>query len=110
LLNPRPQLQTKEKNMAIEYPDLTPDFCLHAAISAAPHPNWYKPDDDPSVKVLFDLGVATATDSAIYAQAVKANIFPWRIDSAAVAAAPNTLLETAADSIQAGAFKEQAND
>jgi hypothetical protein len=91
--------------MAIKYPPLTAEFCLHVAINASPHPNWYKPGDDPTVKMLFDLGVATPTDSAMYAQAVKSNIFPWHIDSSAIACTPGTTVQGAADSVQVGAFK-----
>ena len=89
----------------MNYPPLTAEYCLHIAINASPYPSRFKDDDDPSVKTLFDLGVSTPTDGAMYAQAVKSRIFPWHIDSSAVASAPGTTMQAAADSIQIGAFK-----
>lgn len=89
----------------MKYPPLTPAFCLHTAINASPFPSRYQQGDDPTVKTLFDLGVAASTDSAFYAQAVKSRIFPWHIDSSAVASTPGTTLQAAADSIQTGAFR-----
>ena len=91
--------------MTTDYPPLTADTCLRVAIHASPHPNWYKADDDPTVKTLFDLGVATSTDGVMYAQAVKDGIAPWRIDSSAVACTPDTTVQSAADSIQTSAYK-----
>jgi hypothetical protein len=89
-----------------QYPPLTAEFCLHVAVDASPFSSRFKQGDDPTVKTLFDLGVATATDSAMYAQGVKTRIFPWHIDSSAVASSPGTTVQSAADSIQVGAFKE----
>jgi hypothetical protein len=90
----------------MDFPPLTAEFCLHVAINASPFPSRFKPGDDPTVKTLFDLGVATATDSAFYAQAVKNRIAPWHIDTSAIASSPGTTVQAAADSIQIGAFKE----
>jgi hypothetical protein len=85
-------------------PDLTPDFCLHTVVNATPFPSRFKATDDPSVVVLFDLGIIDDLTSAIYVQGVKSRIAPWHIDSTNVLSARDTTVQDAADSIQTSAF------
>lgn len=88
----------------ITRPDLTPVFCLHVVVNATPFPGRFKPDSDPTVMKLFDLGIVDPFSSAIFTQGVKSRIFPLHLNDSDLPSSPDTTLQTAANAVQAHAF------
>ena len=86
-------------------PALTPTFCLDAVVNSTLFPSRFKEGtDDPSTVTLFDLGVTGPTAVAVFVQAVKKRILPWKLDDVNFQSSRDTTLQVSAASIAAGAF------
>jgi hypothetical protein len=83
-------------------PDLSPDFCIHAVVSATSSPSKYR-TGTASTTTLFDLDVVNATMSAHFVQALKSRIFPWLIDDSLILSAPSNTVQEAAASVEKNA-------
>ena len=84
-------------------PDLTPDFCVSAVVSATPYPSRYE-EGSAAETTLFDLGVVDDVMAAHFVHGIKNAIKPWSIDNSDVASAADTTVQAAAGSVQDNAF------
>ncbi len=83
---------------------LSPQHSQDIVVDSTPDPAAFKPDSDPSVVTLFDLGVVGGTESAIFIRAVKNRLRPWKIKDSDIASSPASTVQQSADSLAQNAY------
>lgn len=80
-------------------PDLSPDFCVHAVVSATPKPSKYK-EGSSATTTLGELGVVDDVQAAHFINRLKSIIYPWQIDDHNIASSASNTVDDAASSVE----------